>query len=163
MDPQRLAFIKLIRNPVRFRLFQFSKLPSAYFSGLRVGALDENGAAVTVPYKWFTKNPFRSTYFACLAMAAEMSTGLLAMLHIYNRKPGISMLVVKMEAHYYKKAVGVTRFTCADGQAIGEAVENAVRTGEGQQITAKSIGVNMAEEEIAAFFVTWSFKVKKKG
>jgi hypothetical protein len=47
--------------------------------------------------------------FACLAMAAEMSTGVLAMAHVYKRKPAISMLVVKMEAEYFKKATGKNR------------------------------------------------------
>lgn len=46
---------------------------------------------------------FRSTYFACLAMAAEMSTGALAMAHLYHSDPPVSMLVVKLESEYFKK------------------------------------------------------------
>lgn len=43
-------------------------------------------------------------------MAAEMSTGILALAHIHKRQPSVSMLVIKMEAHYHKKAVGPTLF-----------------------------------------------------
>ena len=97
----KLKFQQLISHPVKFRMFLFSKLPSAFFSGVRVKTLDENRAVVTVPYKWFSQNPFRSTYFACLAMAAEMSTGLLGLMHSYKREPAISMLVVGLEAKYF--------------------------------------------------------------
>jgi hypothetical protein len=46
--------------------------------------------------------------FCVLSMAAEMSTGCLAMMNVFQRKPPVSMLVVVVESHYFKKAVGVT-------------------------------------------------------
>src|SRR6476660_8168328 len=93
----RAAFFTLINNPLKFRFFLLKRLPAAYFSGLRVKELSGFTCTVTVPYNWFTQNPFRSTYFACLAMAAEMSTGLLAMLNTYHSKHVISMLVTGLE------------------------------------------------------------------
>lgn len=153
-------FIQLVNHPFKFRLFLLTKLPSAYFSGVRVRSLNEEKAEVTVPYKWFSQNPFRSTYFACLAMAAELSTGLLAMMSIYHRKPAVSMLVVGLEAIYHKKATGITLFTCTDGLAIKSLVNEAIVSGEAKTIRAKSIGVNDKGELIAEFFITWSFKVK---
>lgn len=139
----------------------FSKLPSAFFSGVRVKAIDESQAVVSVPYKWFSQNPFRSTYFACLAMAAEMSTGLLAMMHTYKSVPSISMLVVGLEANYFKKATGLSVFTCEDGEAIRTTIEDAIKSGEGRTIKAKSTGRNQAGELVAEFFITWSFKAKQ--
>ena len=65
-------FMYKVQNPFYIMFFLFTKLPSAYFSGVRLRHIDENKCFVTVPYKWFSKNPFKSTYFACLAMAAEM-------------------------------------------------------------------------------------------
>jgi Domain of unknown function (DUF4442) len=113
-----------------------------------------------VPYKWFSQNPFKSTYFACLAMAAEMSTGLLAMLNTYKSKPAISMLVTGLEANYFKKATGITLFTCEDGAAITAVVEDVVESSEAKSIRAKSTGRNERGELVAEFFITWSFKVK---
>ncbi|MFT4022147.1 MAG: DUF4442 domain-containing protein [Flavihumibacter sp.] len=123
-------------------------------------SVSAEAAEVTVPYKWFSTNPFRSTYFACLAMAAEMSTGILAMAHTYQRKPAVSMLVVGMEAGFVKKATGLTSFRCNDGIAIAEAVERAVTTGEAQTIIAQAQGVNEKGEPVASFRITWSFKKK---
>ncbi len=155
------AFLRLIRSPIRFRLYLLTKLPSAFFAGLRILQIDETQSIVTVPYKWFTRNPFRSTYFACLGMAAEMSTGILAMAQIYQQKPPVSMLVVGMEATFSKKATGITRFHCPDGLVIGQTIALAISTGEGQTIKVRSLGVNAAGESVAEFFITWSFKVKK--
>ena len=156
------AFIRLLKNPFKFRFFLFTKLPSAYFAGVRVREIDETHSIVSVPYKWFSQNPFRSTYFACLSMAAEMSTGALAMSHVYKKRPSISMLVVAMEANYSKKATGLTYFRCTDGLAIQTAIGQSIATGEAKMIKVRSIGTNAAGEQIAEFFFTWSFKVKTR-
>jgi Domain of unknown function (DUF4442) len=162
MNPGTDRFFRFAKHPIKFRMFLFSKLPSAYFAGVRVREIDEQRCLVTVPYKWFSKNPFRSTYFACLSMAAEMSTGALALAFVYQRNPAISMLVVKMEADYFKKAVGLTSFVCNDGTLIEEAINKAIASGEGQTVRVISTGMNENGEMLAKFFFTWSFKAKKR-
>lgn len=162
MNTGAAAFIRLIKHPVKFRWFLFTKLPSAFFSGVRVKTINETRCEVVLPYKWFSRNPFRSTYFACLSMAAEMSTGALAMLHLYKRKPSVSMLVIKVESEYFKKAVDTATFICEDGEKIQYAIEQSLITDEAQTIRAKSVGRNKANELVAEFFITWSFKKKKK-
>jgi len=159
-NPGTAAFIRLAQHPLQFRLFLLAKLPSAFFAGLRVRSIDTERCTVTVPYKWFTKNPFRSTYFACLAMAAEMSTGALVMAHLYKQKPAISMLVTGLEAAYYKKATGRTFFTCEAGAEVQQAVKETLADGEAKTVRAESIGRNEAGEEVARFYITWSLKRK---
>ena len=154
------SFLSLVNSPVKFRLFLLSKLPSAFFCGVRVRHADEKKCVVTVPYKWLSQNPFKSTYFACLSMAAEMSTGVLAMAHIYKRQPAVSMLVLKTEGSFLKKATGKTTFTCEEGQLIKQTVEDAVFSNEGKIVTARSYGRNKDGEIVAEFAITWSFKVK---
>lgn len=160
MNPNATAFIKLMKHPVKFRIFLFFKLPSAFFSGVRLRDIDANHCRVTVPYKWFSQNPFKSTYFACLAMAAEMSTGVLGLMQIHKRTPSVSMLVVNLEAAYFKKAVGRTSFICQDGNLIQAAVDEAIATGEARMVRAKSVGKNKEGEIVAEFYITWSFKSK---
>ena len=156
-------FIQIVRNPVKFRLFLLSKLPSAYFSGVRVRYIDETRCKVTIPFKWFSQNPFRSTYFACLSMAAEMTTGALAMAHLHKSVPPVSMLVTGVEGKFFKKATGLTTFLCEDGENIRRAIEEAVSTREGVVFRARSLGKNMNGEAVAEFYITWSFKVKSNG
>lgn len=154
------AFIALMKHPVKFRMFLFTKVPAAFFSGLRVEDITPERCAISVPFKWFNQNPFRSTYFASLSMAAEMSTGALAMAYLYKLEQPVSMLVTSIEGKFLKKAVGKTIFTCEEGSLFAEAVERALNSNEGQTVRAHSIGVNKAGEPIAEFFVSWSFKRK---
>ena len=154
------SFLKLINNKSKFNLFLFTKLPSAFLCGVRVQSADESKCIVTVPFKWLSQNPFKSTYFACLSMAAEMSTGILGLAHIHQRKPAVSMLVVNISGNFVKKAVGRTTFICNDGLLINQTIEDAIASGQGKTLTAKSIGTNAAGEVVAEFLITWSFKAK---
>ena len=155
------AFFSIINSPARFKLFLLSKLPAAFFSGLQIDECNEQKCVVSVPYKWFSQNPFRSTYFACLAMAAEMSTGALAMSQTYKRQPSTSMLITAMESIYHKKAVGRTSFICAEGHRLKAAINEAYNTLSGQSIKVHSEGYNENNELVAEFWFTWSFKVKQ--
>lgn len=157
---QTSSFLKLANDSFRCGLFLLVKLPSAFFSGVRVKKADATSCIVTVPYKWFSQNPFRSTYFACLSMGAELSTGVLAMANVYKSKPPVSMLVLKVESTYFKKATSLTTFTCNDGLLFKTAVEKALSSNESQTVVATSIGRNNLNEEVASFFITWSFRSK---
>lgn len=160
MNPGAGKFIQQMAHPLKGRMFLLLKLPSAFFSGVRIKSLSPEKCEVTVPYKWFSQNPFRSTYFACLAMAAEMSTGVLGLMQVIERKPSVSMLVVNLEAAYFKKAVDVTTFVCEDGKVLEQLVDDAIATGEAKSFKAKSVGRNKAGEIVAEFYITWSFKAK---
>jgi hypothetical protein len=153
-------FKEIITNPIKFRFFLFQKLPAAFFAGLRIHHFDAEKCVVRIKYSWFTMNPFKSVYFAVEAMAAEMCSGMLAFGQVYQRTPKVSMLVVKMEAAFVKKATGLILFTCEDGQMIQNAINEAIISGEGKTIVCKSIGTNSANEVVAEFNFTWSFKAK---
>ena len=162
MNPNFIDFKKTFANSWKFKFFMLLKLPAALFTGLSIKELEEGKSMITVPYKWFNKNPFKSMYFGTQSMAAEMSSGILAIGQIYKRKPVVSMLVVGMEAKFHKKATDRTDFTCNDGAAIANAVEQAVITGEGQTVVCYSVGKSQAGEMVSEFWFTWSFKSKKK-
>lgn len=94
-------------------------------------------------------------------MAAEMSTGILAMANVSKQSPKLSMLVIGVEGKFYKKAADVTRFICKEGEHIKHTVEAAINTSEGQTIRAQSSGYNKQNELVSEFWITWSFKVRK--
>jgi hypothetical protein len=160
MNPNFNLFSRLISNPISFRFFLFQKLPAAFFAGLRIQHFDANSCTVKIKYSWFSKNPFKSIYFAVEAMAAEMCSGMLAFGQVYQRNPKISMLVVKMEVNFIKKATGTILFTCEDGAAIQAAINESIASGEGRTLVCVSKGKNSANETVAEFFITWSFKAK---
>jgi hypothetical protein len=162
INPRAEEFRKSVTSPTRLKLFFLKDLPMAYLAGLRIKHLDFEKGVVTIPFKYINKNPFRSIYFACQAMAAELSTGILAMMAIYKSTPAVSMLVVGMEATFQKKATGLVTFTCADGQKVFEAVAQSKATGEGRTVVCTSIGTDEKGDKVAEFRITWSFKAKLK-
>lgn len=161
MTDSQLKFLKLARNPFKMGFFMLTQLPAAFFSGVRVKKMESTESEITVPFFWFSQNPFRSTYFACLSMAAEMSSGLLALLYVYKSSPTVSMLVLTVKGNFHKKATGKTIFRCEDGALIEAAVQKAKETGEGVTIESISKGYNEHGELVADFSVLWTFKVKK--
>ena len=160
MNSSRQIFFKLANHPFKFRMYLLFKLPAAFFSGIKVKEINGERCVTSVQYKWLTQNPFRSVYFASLAMAAEMSTGAIALSNVYKRKPTISMLVTKMEATYLKKATGTIFFICEQGKEISAVIDEAIKTGEAKNVIAKSAGKNKSDEIVAEFLFTWSFKTK---
>jgi hypothetical protein len=150
-------------NPWLMRGMFLAKLPLALFAGLRVRELDTEHCVATVPYGWRTTNPFRSTYFAAQTMAAELSTGALAMLAVELAPAPVAMLVVGLEATFEKKATATTAFTCEAGPEIFAAVARTVETGEPASVRAETIG-RLPDGTVAARFAfTWSFKRRSGG
>jgi len=156
------TFKKQLGNTFAFTSFLLVNVPAAFFAGVKLEKLEMEEAAVSVSYKWFNKNPFRSVYFAVLLMPGEISTGILCMGYLYKRNPGISMLLIQNEGNFYKKATGRIIFTCKDGHLINEAIDKAAATGEATTVRCLSIGRNEQQETIAEFYFTWSFKTRKK-
>ena len=159
---QRHQLLSKLKSPIWFRLFMLTSLPAALFSGIRVQRVDEQSSEISVRYSWFSKNPFKSIYFACLAMAAEMASGVLALVHTVDKQPSVSMLVFNMQAAFHKKAVGKIVFKCEDGDKIKSAIEQAIATGEGVTCSALSRGFDEEQTCVAEFTITWTFKQKKK-
>lgn len=152
------ALRRRFTHPLAFRLFLLAKLPLALVAGLRIRRLDAEGCTVTVPYGWRTTNPFRSTYFAVLAMAAEMSTGALALAAVRSAPASVAVIITGLEGEFTKKVQSTAVFTSDDGAAFAAAVARAVATGESVTHTATSVGRLEDGTEIARFRFTWSFK-----
>ena len=95
-------------------------------------------------------------------MAAEMSSGILALVHTIDKQPTVSMLVFNMQASFHKKAVGKINFVCNDGNLIKQSVEKAIATSEGVTCETVSKGYDVDGNCVAEFRVVWTFKQKQK-
>jgi len=155
-------FRKLAGNRFRLKLFFIKHMPMGFLSGMRVESIDERQASVSVPYNYLTQNPFQSTYFAVQAMAAELSSGAMAISEVLNAPRKVSMLVYNMEAGFTKKARSKVVFTCKNGKEISDAVKKALETGEGQTVKVKSEGIDKEGDIVSEFYFTWTFKAKNK-
>lgn len=147
-------------TPSKLNTFLFLKLPSAFWNGVRVKHISNDECVVTVKHRWINQNPFNSMYFAVQAMAAELTTGALVMMHIKKSEKKISMLVANNKGNYSKKATGRITFTCKDGHLIEETIQKTVATGEGQTFWMKSIGIDEKGDQVSEMDFEWSVRAK---
>ena len=161
--PCNVKALKQLRRRWVLNGYMLFKLPLARFAGLRIRELSPHRCVCSIPYGWRSTNPFQSIYFAAQAMAAEMSTGSLALLAARSAPASISMLVTGMEANFSKKASSETRFTCIEGHLIFDAVQQCIESGEGQRIRVETVGRDESGDEVSRFTFEWSFKARSKG
>lgn len=154
-------FHKIATNSFKMKMFMLSNLPMAFLAGLKIISINHKEAKVSVPYKYLNKNPFKSMYFAVQAMAAELSSGIMAMSIVKSASVPVSMLVLGMSASYTKKARTKVVFTCSNGIDIKNAVDKSIETGEGQIVKVTSVGKDLEGDIVAEFNFTWTFKPKK--
>jgi len=152
--------MKMEFTPAKLNFFSFFKIPSAFWSGVRVKSISDTLCEVTVKHRWFNQNPFHSMYFAVQAMAAELSTGALVLMHIQKSGTNLSMLVAQNKSVFTKKATGRITFTCSQGDAIKSTLQKAIETKEGQTIWLTSIGVNEKWEQVAEMQFEWTLKLR---
>lgn len=155
-------FRRRASHPVLFRLFSLWKLPSALFAGVHVVELDPTRCRTAVPYGWRSQNPFRSTYFAAQAMAAELSTGALVMLAAEQMGVPFSTLIVDLQATFGKKATDTATFTCEGGADVFSAFAEAKASGEARTVTLQTVGRMPDGAEVSRFRFTWSVKPRSR-
>lgn len=160
MSPQAQKYLQDLRSAWKLKLYFLKNLPTAWWWGFQVKSANLERTEVAIPYNWRTQNPFRSIYFAALAGAGELSTGILANL---ARMSGgdISMLVLEQRAEFLKKASSEIIFTCEDGENVFQAVSAAVATLQPQTVTMLGTGRNTSGEVVARIYITWTFKLRK--
>jgi hypothetical protein len=147
-------------KPGQINTFLLFKLPSAFFTGVRVKSITETTCVTTAKHRWINQNPFKSMFWAVQGMAAELSTGALVMSCIKDSSQPISMLVANNKANFSKKARGRIMFTCTDGNLIKNAISNTIASGEGQTCRMKSIGVDQNGDIVSTFEFEWTVKVR---
>lgn len=154
------SFQKFAQHPFKFSAYLLWKLPAAWLSGVRLRSLEADTCVTSVPFRWLSQNPFKSTYFACLAMAAELSTGLPAIMYARGAPRRVSMLVTGMQSTFVKKATGLTLFTCSELPLLRATIEKVLNNDTAETVTLHSDGRDKDGILIASFAITWSFKSK---
>ncbi|WP_339924688.1 DUF4442 domain-containing protein [uncultured Cyclobacterium sp.] len=159
MNKNQQYFIRSMSQFSSYFWYMFKNLPSIVFWGVRLKTINLNTCSTTIPFNWRTKNPFKSIYFATLCGGAELASGMLCMLHLSGNE-GFSMLVVDINGQFFKKANDQITMTCEDGQRIKETLEGLPNSGDTAMVKTTITGYNPAEEMVARFDITWSFKRK---
>ncbi|MBK9327920.1 MAG: DUF4442 domain-containing protein [Sphingobacteriales bacterium] len=149
----------LVLSPF-FKVGMLKVLPMGTIAGLKITELDEQQCKVTVPYKYINKNPFNTTYWAVLGMAAEMASGAMVQMYTHKLNPSVSMFVTGCEGKFLKRAVGITTFICTDGQLIADTIQKAIDTREPQTIQSNVKGYDKDNVLLVDFNFEWSLKAR---
>jgi hypothetical protein len=152
------ALRRRLLKPWFFKGYLWVKLPLAACAGLSLKRLDESACTVRLPGGWRTQNPFRSTYFAAQAMAAEMSTGAPAMVLVQAAPVSVAMILREIQAVFTRRIQGPSLFTFDDIVGMQSTIARAAISGDSEAYTGRSIGRGPDGEPAAEFHVTWSFK-----
>ena len=145
------------------RYFGWKKVPLIYFCRPTVVELNKKKAVIKIPYKRRNRNHLNSLYFGALAVGADAAGGLLAMDQIRRSKKKVSLVFKDFKADFLKRPEGDTFFTCNDGLAIGQLVQEAIESGERVNLPLKitaTVPTIFDEEPVAEFILTLSLKDK---
>jgi hypothetical protein len=161
-DQKKLRYVqRVLTNRLLFKIVILVQVPLNFLTGMHIRELNEDSCTVTVPYRWRNKNPFKSTFWAVLGMAAELSTGALVKMYTYKLEPSIAIIVGDCTGEFIAKAQDLTTFVCKDGRRIADTVKKAAKTGEAQQVLCRTIGYSQEGEEVARFTFTWKMKKRE--
>ena len=150
-----------MKSPIQYNIYNFFKLPSVWWCGIRVKSVNEESCLVSVKHRWINQNPFKSMFWAVQGMAAELSTGILLMNEISRSKKSFSMLVLNNKANFSKKAIGRISFSCDQGHQIRNSINLAISSKKPQTIWLNSSGIDSQGDIVSAFSFEWTLKLRK--
>ena len=147
------------------RSFGLSKVPLIFYCRPSVIKLIEEMAVIKIPFKRRNKNHLKSMYFGALAVGADIAGGVLAMHLIRKSGHNISLVFKDFKADFLKRPEGDTHFTCNDGVAVKNLIDETTKTGERVNMPLKitaTIPEISGDEPVAEFILTLSLKDKSK-
>ena len=148
-------------TPFKINLYTFLKLPSAWFTGVRVREINSKLCVVNLRQSWINQNPFNSIFWAIQGMASELSTGALLMYYIKKSGRKFSMLVINNKGSFFKKARGRITFKCNQGEEVKKTVSLAIQKSKPQKIFMSSSGIDESGQKVSEFEFEWTILVKK--
>lgn len=148
-----------LKKPLYFSLFLWLKLPTCFFWGVKLKVLSKDSCSVLIPFSRRTKNPFKSVYFAALAGAAELSTGLI-WVNLLGFKAPYSILVKGCQLSFIKKSTTAITFTCYDGPSAQKAVRELQQSGDFVELSMTAVGKNEVGITVAEMVFHWTVKRK---
>jgi hypothetical protein len=161
LSKKQLKMIDQVKSR-SFKLYLLKNLPIGLFVGMKVIELSPESCTTSVPFKWLTKNPFKSVYFAVQCMAAELSTAATCLLAVTGKNPSVALIIVDLKAKFLKKATSKVYFTCANANDAFTAVTQCIESGEPAETTLKTVGKMSDGTIVSEFEFVWSFKQRTK-
>lgn len=145
--------------------FGLTKVPTLFFLQPRIIELSDKNCVMKIPLTWRSKNHLNSMYFGALAAGADCAGGFMAMNTIMRQKLPMNMVFKDFKAEFLRRAEGDVYFVCEDGLAVQQLVDEAMATGERQNMTVTVtayVPTDRPQDPVATFALTLSVKKRQK-
>ncbi len=152
-----------IKNKLALFYFGHFQVPMIGYIGAKIIELGDVKTIIKVPLNRRTKNHLGSMYFGAMATAADVTSGLGAMKHIFDSGKKIHLSFKDFEAQFLKRAEGDTFFENIQGMEIKKFVAEVVKSGERMNmpiIVVATVPDKFKDEPVATFKLTLSLKLK---
>ncbi len=156
----------LLKATLAIRALGIWKIPLIFAVRPRVIELNDDGCAVEIPLRRFTKNHYGTMYFGALAIGADLAGGLNAAWLMYSKYKGVNLIFKDFHAEFLKRPDGNVVFRTTEGRIILDAVREAHASGKRITIPVHIVATvpsKSATEPVARFTLGLSLKRSTSG
>ena len=150
-----------IADTMFIRCFSFFYIPLLNHIKPSVVELSDSKCVIRVPFRRRNTNHVGSMYFGAMTIGAEAAAGLLAMHRILVDKKPVTMVFRDVEGQFLKAARGEAHFTCVEGAALLQALEECIKTGQRMDVpvvVTATVPSKTQKQVVARFVLTLSLK-----
>lgn len=152
------------RHNIVLRLFGLTQVRLIGWTRARVVTMDPQSCVIRIPLNRRTRNHLKSMYFGVLCVGADIAGGLMAFALVRRRRARVRFVFKDVQGEFHKRAEADTFFTCRDGAAITQAVEETLATGDRVNCPVTVVATApeaLGDEPVATFRLTLSLKARE--
>ena len=145
-----------LTTPWKLRIWMMKRLPMGLISGMVIESLNENGCKVMLKDRFWIRNPFGSVFWAVMAMAAEMSTGVLV--YAYVSGTNTKYILIGVQGDFLKKLRGKSYYFCPSGQDVLRNLKSLENPGDTCTVLLPVTAYDQAGHIVAEFKFSWQLR-----
>lgn len=151
----------LLAPTLLVRALTFWKIPLIFAVRPRILQLDDEGCAIQIKLRRFTKNHLGVMYFGALCIGADAAGGLNAGRLSLGRYKGVEIIFKDFTANFLKRSDGDVVIRCTQGRQIEQAMKEAYETRERVTLPVEltaTVPARHGDEPVARFVLGLSMK-----
>ncbi|OGT53128.1 MAG: hypothetical protein A3F17_03940 [Gammaproteobacteria bacterium RIFCSPHIGHO2_12_FULL_41_15] len=137
----------------KFETMIKSLVPMIEYAQIEVVELNDEEAIVKIPLIQENKNHLNSMYFGALSVGADVSGGILALYFAKKAGKHVAIVFKDFKADFLKRANDDVLFVCREGRAVEQLIQQAIESGERQNLPVHIEAISDSTEEVVAKFV----------
>ena len=117
--------LQLLKYTAFVQMYGWMKIPLVAFVSPKVRAFDEQKCVLEIPLNMRTKNHLGSMYFGAMAIGAELSIAVAAVLAIQESKQKIDFVFKDFDAKFLKRGDGHVHFVSMEVAEVKKMIRDS--------------------------------------